>query len=1772
MEVLVSTAAKIGGYVLALIGRQPGYLIDYDSNMKTLKTQIEKLGDIKSGVQRSIEAAARNGEVIGADVERWLTTVNGINEELQRFLEDEAQMNPRCLSGWCPNLRSRYSLSRTAKKQTLVVIRLQGEGSFERVSSPAPPLGLEYMATVGVMDFESRKSIKEDIMSALKDDNISAIGICGMGGIGKTTMVKEVGKRAKVEQLFDEIVMAVVTQTPNLERIQAEIGDMLGLKFDEESLSGRARKLCKRLMEKRVLVILDDVWERLDLEAVGIPFGGDCKGCKVVLTSRNQDVCNGMKPRQNFTMGVLAKREAWNLFKEMAGNSINSPDLRSLAKEVVKECGGLPIAIVTVGRALENKNKHVWSDALRQLRMSSPENISGMQANVYRSLELSYTFLESQESKSCLLLCCIFEEDANIPVSDLVSYGMGLGLFNGIDALLEARDRVHTLVDRLKSCNLLLEGFSKEHVKMHDVVRDVIISIATKGKHAFMLRHDLELKEWPTQGMADKRSTSISLISNKTHELPDRLDCPKLELLLLACEDGPLEVPDILFERMKELKVLQLRRMFIPSPPTSLSFLTNLQTLYLHDCWLENVSVLGDLKALVILSFRGSSIEELPREIGKLTHLRLLDLTECRSLTKISPGVISCLIQLEELYMRDSSVQWEVEEGSKKRTNVNITELQSLSHLMALEIHLPTAKFLGSNTVLKNLLRFKISIGSNQDSYQKEKNQICNKLKFNFDARNPVENGINVLPKETEIIYLKGVKNVPNGLIRESLEHLKSLTLSFCAGPEYLIDTVDLVQHSILPILKSLKITDVHNLKKICHGQLPAGSFGELRFLSLHRIPELMHLWNSPTQLGNLTRMTVRSCDRLENLFSPSIARSLVQLYDLQIDTCQTMEEIVATERAEHGNVIANISFPKLSYLRLLKLPSIISFCKNMDEIEFPQLSNLILVDLPKMRSFCSNSLASDCNMDTATQHLFNEKVKSMCKLRYMKVGRCKELLNVYSSNVMQILHTLEELVVEDCDSLEVVFDFEGMNIDEEHAAVILTYLDKLKLSFLPKLTHIWKKNPPGIQGFQNLRLLEVVRCHSLEIMFSLSIAKLLVKLKTLHIWNCKTMKKIVGKDQNGREEDEEATKVIMFPKLSCLSLAFLPNFTNFCPESYSLVWPSLKKLSFNYRTIDTFVPAFLGAGNPRTINVRSHENLQDGYFNSSIQHHLFNEQVTFPNMEVLDLLGNDNAKWIVHGHLPAGSLCKLREMRVQECSKLLNVVPSNLLQRLQDLEGLTIQACASLEEVFEIDGLNVKEGDIVLLSKLKQLNLTDLPKLKHIWKREPKEFLYFQSLSVLRVCNCNSLRNLFSPSMTKSAEQLQLLEISECEIMTEIVAEDKGEDEKVIKKIVFPQLRCLILDKLPNLLSFFPKENSTASKVISTEKFIFNEKVVFPTLEELNLFHMNNWNEIWCSQLPTYSFTELKVLRVTSCDKLLRVAPFHLLKRLHNLEEVTAIGCDSLEEVFEFKGLSIEQGHAVMLPRLKKLTLDFLPKLMQICKKDHRGTKGFQNIKLLRVQDCGSLKNLFNPSMIRGLVHLEQLIISGCTMMEEIVAEGEEGKQEERMDKILIPQLKNLELYWLPNLTSFCQGFYAFDLPLLEDVSVYGCPRMKAFSFGFLGTPKLNKVEVGLRSVSFNRSYWMGDLNYTIHHLFERKDLVARGDDLSCQSSLSSTQGSSWKGKQVTVIGDVGPSQRHSKRLLLREQIVTSAPLPSIQEVPNGEGSTNMFTIEGQEVHICFL
>ncbi|KAH7847078.1 hypothetical protein Vadar_021591 [Vaccinium darrowii] len=201
---------------------------------------------------------------------------------------------------------------------------------------------------------------------------------------------------------------------------------------------------------------------------------------------------------------------------------------------------------------------------------------------------------------------------------------------------------------------------------------------------------------------------------------------------------------------------------------------------------------------------------------------------------------------------------------------------------------------------------------------------------------------------------------------------------------------------------------------------------------------------------------------------------------------------------------------------------------------------------------------------------------------------------------------------------------------------------------------------------------------------------------------------------------------------------------------------------------------------------------------------------------------------------------------------------------------------------------------------------------------------------------------------MMKSIPQLRELKIWGCKVLSRIVAEENGLGESSVDEVEFPQLASLKLQNLPNLVSFSPK-------VTTTVQPLFSGKVAIPSLKYLELQQLKNLSDLWFSELPTGSFSELKELEVIECKNLRTTFPPSMVEALANLEKLVIRNCSKMEAVVnsEEKG----QGRKIdkaMFPQLKKLELHSLPNLRMFCSFTRPS-----DLPLLRqkdIRDCPSM------------------------------------------------------------------------------------------------------------------------------------------------------------------------------------------------------------------------
>ncbi|XP_017979664.1 PREDICTED: probable disease resistance protein At1g61300 [Theobroma cacao] len=940
---------------------------------------------------------------MGGRISHFMTFCGGGNLCLTRAdkelgeaqsLEDEIERN-KCFN-WRLSWGWRYCLSIKVAKKTLCISQLLENSNFERVGYRSTLPGLEFIPSKDFMSSESSNSAFKGIMEALNNGDVNMIGLYGMGGVGKTTLAKEVGNQAK--QLFDKVVVVTVSQNPNINNIQDKIADFLDLDFQKKTPEGRAEQLWLRIKdEKSILIILDDVWEELDLKVIGIPFGDDHKGCKIFLTTRLQQVCTRMNSQKEVHLNILSENEAWALFKDKAGVEDDSPTL-IVAKEVARECNGLPLAIVTVAKALKGKSLNGWMVANQRLRDSRPLDNQDVYGGIYSRLELSYDYLEDDNVKSCFLLCSLFPEDFEIPIEILVMCGIGQGLFCNINSFEVLRREIYEALTKLQQSGLLLETDDEETIKMHDVVRDFAHWVTLRGENKFMVKDGLT--EWSISESFGYY-TAISLWDVEINNFPDNLEFSKLKTFFLV-GDTSLEISSMFFEGMKTLRVLLLKNVVLSLK--ALQFLTNLRTLCFVDCKLRNISSLGNMENLEILTLFVTNIEELTEELVELRRLKSLYFHGEEHCCYFPPNLLSRL--------RVSTDQCSQE-------NFVFPKLQRYD----IAVNEDTEDLMGMHLRTLTIRDFSSSLNAFKELFCNVENLTLHNI--------TMESLIDTKREQSSTTAFSTLVN----LKMKGMTSLKKL----CRGQSPI---------SFLQKLETLSISDCKELQSVFQmngKESQMQSISNLRNLELRSLPTLESLWKEPTHhdvglhgvkefLYNAKNVTLERVMYQKNLIPNVDPKGLNELTFLALKNGKELECLIdATEGHVSNDALINLVELVIEEMTGLKM-----LCNGLIPKGF----------LQKLEKLTARNCMEIVSLSPTPQ-----------SLKFVEISYCHRLKHLFSPSLAQSLVLLQQLMIDHCDGLQHIITELGRadEIKPNAFSPFLPKLETLRISYCPRLEYVFQ-------------------------------------------------------------------------------------------------------------------------------------------------------------------------------------------------------------------------------------------------------------------------------------------------------------------------------------------------------------------------------------------------------------------------------------------------------------------------------------------------------------------------------------------------------------------------------------------------------------------------------------------------------------------------------------------------------------------------------------------
>ena len=310
---------KDGRQIVNNINQTVNYAHDLKKHYKRLTDIAEKLSARKEDIVA--EANKYKTKQFTRECQVWMSTVTKSEEDVQKLKAKYEKVRGKKRLWRVFHHRFRAKLSKSMAEKCDELQNLWSEAKFERgMMVEKLPECVRIMHAPKIEDKPSLHCVVEDILSLLRGGNVTKIGLWGMVGIGKTTIMQNLNDNEDIARMFDIVIWIRVSQDWSVEKLQHVIIDRLKLNMEGiTNVDEIAWRISMELECKRYLLLLDEVWHILDLKKIGIY--GNQKDSKVVLATRYRHICHEMDAV--IIMERMSEVDAWKMFKEIVGQNIN---------------------------------------------------------------------------------------------------------------------------------------------------------------------------------------------------------------------------------------------------------------------------------------------------------------------------------------------------------------------------------------------------------------------------------------------------------------------------------------------------------------------------------------------------------------------------------------------------------------------------------------------------------------------------------------------------------------------------------------------------------------------------------------------------------------------------------------------------------------------------------------------------------------------------------------------------------------------------------------------------------------------------------------------------------------------------------------------------------------------------------------------------------------------------------------------------------------------------------------------------------------------------------------------------------------------------------------------------------------------------------------------------------------------------------------------------------------------------------------------------------
>ncbi|KAG6498186.1 hypothetical protein ZIOFF_046098 [Zingiber officinale] len=613
---------------------------------------------------------------------------------------------------------------------------------------------------------------------------LKVITIVGMGGLGKTTLAQLVFNDARVKDHFESSRMwTVVGAEFDPAKIMKSVLELAtGASVNISQIDLVRQKIEKALSGKKFLLVLDDVWNedatKWNVLKPALTCGA--RGSKILVTTRSQQVSSIMgSSNTTHQIQQLSRDDCLSLFQQFAfGDEAVDQNLMEIGEKIVKKCGGVPLAAISLGSMLRiTRDEPYWSSVLN----SEIWQLGNKEDKVLAVLKLSYDSLPPR-SKKCFAFASLFSKNNRMTKDELIKLWIANG-FVSSEGNFDAETVGNRVFDDLVSRSFFLLVPSQDVTKctMHDLMHDLARSVSADV-------------------YCNSKQDSVKHIGNRTYHLH----------IYLA---NTSKVTRALSKKPLYLRTLILNYVSLNADQLELVF--------------------SELKYLRVLELTGNKIKEVPTSIGNLIHLRYLNLSKNR--IRVLPDSITLLHNLQYLYCHHLRLT-HMPCGLARLIN-----LQSLSFFAAADgagacsiIELEHLKLHGEMKIQFSENFTNYSCGGRKILKNKHINEL--RLKFNCSESNDKDMLDDLCPNSSLkklSICNYGSRQFPELLIESQLPNLVEVCLKNCRCCEHIPPFGNL---QFLKKLELHKMNAVTQMGAEFHG---FGGFPSLQELYLDRMDDL---------------------------------------------------------------------------------------------------------------------------------------------------------------------------------------------------------------------------------------------------------------------------------------------------------------------------------------------------------------------------------------------------------------------------------------------------------------------------------------------------------------------------------------------------------------------------------------------------------------------------------------------------------------------------------------------------------------------------------------------------------------------------------------------------------------------------------------------------------------------------------------------------------------------------------------------------------------------